>query len=196
MSQIGSCAVPSTVPACKDYGVCGFVDEYESWAMYAACLMGNNLSVSLILAQWGDESGWGGSDICTAHNPGNQGSTCGIGGFDTLQHGVESYANLMAQGYPFVGCTFTHYFNEGDDATATKQAAIALGQGYSPISSCNTDYNYCGWSGTPSASNPHYWATGQYNYNDGGPGSALYVTIQDNSCLSDLDSNNGEYPVS
>ena len=194
-----TCVAPTVSPACSDYGVCGFVSEYEDWAKYAACRMGSHpFPLSLILAQWGDESGYGGSDICTCNNPGNQGASCGIGNtncsvsgcpevaYCSLKDGVDSYANLMAQGYPFVACTYEYYANSGNCAEGVKQAAIALGQGYSPVTSCNTYIDYCGYSGTPSASTPRIWASGEYN--DGnGPGSALYDTIQANSCLYNLD---------
>ncbi len=194
-----TCTAPTTTPANGDYPVCTFVSNYEDWAKFAACKMGSNpIPASLILAQWGNESGWGGGDISVCYNPGNQGATCGVGTecspsgytelcFCSLEEGVASYANLLSKGYSFVAATYQYYASAGNYAEGVQQASIALGQGYSPIASLNTYINYCGWSGTPSASTPRLWAESEYN--DGnGPGSALYDTIQANSCLSDLDS--------
>ena len=194
-----TCTVPTTTPAEGDYPVCTFVSNYEDWAKFAACKMGSNpIPTSLILAQWGNESGWGGGDISVCYNPGNQGATCGVGSecypsgytelcFCSLEEGVASYANLMSKGYPFVAATYHYYAKSGNYAEGVKQAGITLGQGYSPIASLNTYIDYCGWSGTPSASTPRLWAKSEYN--DGnGPGSALYDTIQANSWLYNLDS--------
>lgn len=194
----GGCSSPSSSPSCGHYSICDFVSEYEDWAFFAECMMTTPIPASLILAQWGIESGWGEGDICNCHNPANQGSSCGVGStcsvsgykelcFCSLLDGVTSYANLMDNGYPFVSCTYWYYANQGNYNEGVKQAAIALGQGYSNVASCNTYIDYCGWSGTPSPSRPRTWA--QLLYDDGnGPGSALYNTIQANSCLSSLNS--------
>jgi hypothetical protein len=186
-------------PCQGDYPVCSFVSNYEDWAKFAACKMGGNpIPTSLILVQWGNESGWGGGDISVCYNPGNQGATCGIGSgcypsgytevcFCSLEEGVAPYANLMSKGYPFVAATHQYDASAGNYAEGVNEASIALGQGYSPTASLNTYIDYCGWSGTPPESTPRLWAASEYN--DGnGPGSALYDTIHANSCLSDLDS--------
>jgi flagellum-specific peptidoglycan hydrolase FlgJ len=55
---------------------------------------------SVILAQWGDETGYGGVDWSVDHNPGNVGSYDGqpVRSFPTLQDGVNAYIQTMNNG--------------------------------------------------------------------------------------------------
>ena len=57
--------------------------------------------VSVVLAQWIIETGWGGYDWTVAHNPGNVGSFDGqpINVFPDLPTGVRAYIQCMDQGY-------------------------------------------------------------------------------------------------
>ena len=51
------------------------------------------LATSVVLAQWADETAYGGYDWSVAHNPGNVGSYDGepVATFPTLQAGVDAY---------------------------------------------------------------------------------------------------------
>lgn len=57
--------------------------------------------VSVILAQWGDETGYGGPDWSPNNNPGNVGSYDGqpVNSFPTLQAGVNAYISTMLLSY-------------------------------------------------------------------------------------------------
>jgi hypothetical protein len=146
------------------------------------------VSPALVLAQWGWESGWGGADIATYFNPGNQDGPCscgslsgakeptGIPGFSSIRDGVNSYANLLIKGYPHV----TAAYRDGGFSLA----AQALGQGY------YTGYTggkvtFCGTSFTlTSSSGAHLWAQGKY----GSPaGSDLIGSLNAHTSLQALD---------
>lgn len=147
--------------------------------------------VSLILTQWGLESGWNSSNNFTYYNnPANQGSGCGFStcgtynsgrfaAFCNIPAGVSSYAQLIIQGYQHVAAGYT---DAGGDV---QNAATVLGQGYR--SCCTYDGSFC-WGAsntTISSTNPRVWDAGHYNGSGYGPGSDIYRTISFNSCLSD-----------
>jgi hypothetical protein len=69
--------------------------EALPWARTAAADTG--LFVSLVLAQWADETEYGGPDWSEFRNPGNVGDPAAGGQttFPTLQAGVNEYINLM-----------------------------------------------------------------------------------------------------
>jgi|GEM_PF-7002504 len=145
------------------------------------------VSPALVLIQWGLESGWGGVDISTYFNPGNQASSCGCGStklpsepnglpaFSSIRDGVNSYANLLTFGYPHV---LAAYADGGFSL-----AAQALGQGY------YTGYNggtvtYCGGQYTlTSQSGARIWAASHY----GSPaGQDMISTLNANTNLQAL----------
>lgn len=57
--------------------------------------------VSVVLAQWASETGYGGWDWSVAHNPGNVGSFDGqpVNTFPNLQTGVNAYIQTLQNGY-------------------------------------------------------------------------------------------------
>ncbi len=57
--------------------------------------------VSVVLAQWASETGYGGYDWSVAHNPGNVGSFDGrpVNTFPNLQTGVDAYIQTLQNGY-------------------------------------------------------------------------------------------------
>ena len=163
--------------------------EWVSYQSYSSPYYGD-VPISLIIAQWGIESGWGGADMSVYNNPGNQyctqgGSQCGqepngIPAFCCIVDGVKAYSALLINGYPHVAHA---YADGGFGQPGMQSAAVALGQGYEGSQSLSD--GYCGGPSTISQSSSRIWATSQYN--DGnGPGSALYDTINANDCLSNL----------
>ena len=82
--------------------------------------------------------------------------------------------------------TYKYYGTPETALRESNRQQLRLARVYSPAASCNIYIDYCGYSGTPSASTPRIWASGEYN--DGnGPRSTLYDTIQANSCLYNVD---------
>src|SRR5690349_19448426 len=81
--------------------------KWVSYQSYISPFVGD-LPISLIIAHWGNESGWGGPTMSTYHNPGNQGNTCGwpsncghepngLPAFCDIRDGVHSYSALIIQ---------------------------------------------------------------------------------------------------
>jgi hypothetical protein len=83
--------------------------------------------MSFILAQWAIETGYGGWDWSTAHNPGNVGSYDGqpVNVFPSLQVGVNAYVQTIKLGY----------YNAVRAATTPHAQGTALG--YSPWASAH-----------------------------------------------------------
>lgn len=127
-----------------------FIAAALEWAEEAHAQTG--VLTSVILAQWAEETGWGGPDWSPNNNPGNVGSFDNqpVARFPTIAAGVAAYIDLMnAADRP----EFAKTIRTG--ATPADQARL-LG-----------------------AANP-VWASGRYD-NGGGPGSALIAIIQDNN---------------
>jgi hypothetical protein len=80
-----------------------------------------NVSIALVLAQWAIETGYGGYDWTTEHNPGNVGSFDGapLNFFPNLAEGVQAYEQCMMQGY---------YANVRQGPNAWYAESLALGQ--------------------------------------------------------------------
>lgn len=165
------------------------VSQLAAWVSYQTWRSANagEVPISLIMAQWGIETGWGGSDWSPYNNPAQQASTCGWGSqcgsepigypiFCSIGEGVQSYGALLTQGYPHVAFAYA----EG----GVSYAASALGKGYYTGITLNS--TWCGWPGPISSSSPRIWAASEYN-DGGGPGSAITDTINANSCLSAYD---------
>lgn len=77
-----------------------FWDEALPWAQQVHSVM-PEMFVSFVLAQWADETGYGGYDWSVAHNPGNVGSFDGqpVNHFPSLQVGVQAYMQCLRNGY-------------------------------------------------------------------------------------------------
>lgn len=77
-----------------------FWDEALPYARQVHAAM-PEMFVSFVLAQWADETGYGGYDWAVAHNPGNVGSFDGqpVNTFPTLEAGVAAYMQTLKNGY-------------------------------------------------------------------------------------------------
>lgn len=73
----------------------GFFPIALPWARVASAATG--VLTSVVLAQWADETAYGGVDWSVHHNPGNVGSFDGVpvASFPTLAEGVTAYVQLM-----------------------------------------------------------------------------------------------------
>jgi hypothetical protein len=158
--------------------------KWVSYQSYRSPYYGT-VPVSLVVTQWGLETGWNNGCNCltTYYNPGNQASGCGwcvnrtmpngLPGFCDLSAGIHAYAQLLIQGYRHVASAYADY--------GLNTAAQALGQGYE--TGYSIPNNFCGGPATISQSTPRIWAASHY----GAPaGSDIYNTIAANTCLSDL----------
>lgn len=76
-----------------------FWDEALPYAQQAHTKTG--VLVSVVLAQWAEETGYGGVDWSVHHNPGNVGSFDGqpVNSFPTLQAGVDAYVQTIMLSY-------------------------------------------------------------------------------------------------
>jgi hypothetical protein len=157
--------------------------SYQTWQIDEV----GYLPVAFFLAHWGDETGYGGSDWTSYHNPGNQASACGVGTtsghagngdaiFTTYNQGLYSYASLLMNGYPHVQHTYTDFISNPN--TALNYVCSAIGKGYEGGQDLPT--TYC-WSGTHISSSSHrIWAAGQYNSGCGSAGCDLWNIISNN----------------
>lgn len=95
-----------------------FFAEALPWAQKAHALC--YVLVSVILAQWADETGYGGPDWSPNNNPGNVGSYDGkpVATFPTLQAGVDAYVQTMN----------LDYYTAVREATTADAQATALGE--------------------------------------------------------------------
>lgn len=173
--------------------ICYQLAQWVSWQSYISPNYGA-LPVSLIIVQWGIESGWGGPNISQYYNPAEQGDTCGWpncgvqpGGvfprFCNIVDGVKSYSALMINGYPHV---MYGWPTGGGGAAGARRCAVNLGQGYE--SSVALSQGFCGGPPTISSSSPRIWDAGGYN-SGGGPGSSIYTTMEapaNADCLPNL----------
>lgn len=118
------------------------------YARWSAAQTG--LFVSVILAQWADETEYGGTDWTVYHNPGNVGSFDGqpVHYFPTLDAGVLAYVELM-------------------NAPDRPEFAATIRKGATPATQC-----YLLGAADP------VWASGRYALPGGAPGSALVWIIQ------------------
>lgn len=167
--------------------VCLFTAAWVGWLFSRYAPVKGWISTAFVLTQWGWESGWGGKDISTYFNPGNQfscgcGSTCGkesdgkTPAFCSIRDGVNAYALLLTFGYSHV----LEAYGVGGFSTAAK----ALGQGYYSGYTGGT-VTYCGGPYTlTSPSGARIWAAGQY----GSPaGQDLIDSLNAHSSLKALD---------
>jgi hypothetical protein len=156
--------------------------EWVSYQSFRSKEYGD-VPVNLVLTQWGIETSWGGTDWYPYYNPGQQGSTCGYGSqcgtepigypiYCSIGQGVQSYADLLVNGYPHVATAYAY--------GGVSWAASALGKGYFTEEAVTS--TFCGWSGPINSSHPRIWAGGEYN-DGGGAGSSITDTINANSCL-------------
>lgn len=95
-----------------------FFAEALPWAQQAHPQ--TNVLVSVILAQWADETGYGGPDWSPNNNPGNVGSYDNqpVATFPTLQDGVNAYIHTMN----------LPYYTAVRDATTWQSQATELGK--------------------------------------------------------------------
>lgn len=75
-----------------------FIGQALRWAKIASSKTG--LYTSLILAQWIDETGWGGPDWYVRCNPGNISENGLTIVYPSLYAGVNAYINLINNQYP------------------------------------------------------------------------------------------------
>lgn len=126
-------------------------DQFWSEAMPYALQahQATGLFLSLILAQFADETEYGGSDWSVHHNPGNVGSFDGrpVASFRTLEAGTQAYIQLMNEAHQF-GPTIRR-------GTTPFAQAFLLGDAH-PV-----------------------WASGGYRARGGPPGSALVSIINE-----------------
>lgn len=137
-------AVTAATP--KSAGPQAFANEMAPYAIAASQATGINANV--ILAQWGNETGWGTSHAWTTnHNPAGIGITgSGVAGknYGSIQGGVQAYIN-------FVNGNSRYKAVKAAGVNNPQAQAIAFGN-----------------SG---------WAAGKYD-NGGGPGSSLIADMQ------------------
>lgn len=168
--------------------------NFAKWVSYQSFLSPycGVVPVSLIVTQWGIETGWG-STFGVYNNPGNQGDWCGyssacgrqpngLAAFCDLNDGVKSFAGLLIKGYPHVAEAWSRCGQPGCCVIA--EAARALGIGYYDFRAVAD--GFCGPYTTISSGSPRIWDAGLYD--DGnGPGSSIYDTINANpDCLGNL----------
>jgi hypothetical protein len=89
-----------TSEALADGSANNFWGEALPWARQAKAVV-PSMFVSVILAQWAEETGYGGYDWSVAHNPGNVGSFDGqpLNAFPNLTVGVKAYEQCLTNGY-------------------------------------------------------------------------------------------------
>lgn len=160
--------------------------RWVSWQSFTDGFYGY-LPISLILAQWGNESSWGGVNITVYNNPGEQGGVCGfrqcgtqpngLPAFCGIAEGVKAYSALIRQGYRHVGGAFR---NSGEGANGTHVACVALGQGFEAGHSYAN--SFCGGPSVIDAAHPRIWDQSRYTTVNK-PGSILYGLIEGNDCL-------------
>lgn len=87
-----------------DGSAASFWPEALPWAQQVHSRL-PELFISFILAQWAEETAYGGFDWSTAHNPGNVGSFDGrpVNQFPNLQEGVNAYVQTITNGL-YGGC--------------------------------------------------------------------------------------------
>ncbi|MBE3590934.1 MAG: glucosaminidase domain-containing protein [Firmicutes bacterium] len=111
-----------------------FIDRVMPYARRAAAATG--LPVSVILAQWGAESGWGRNDVARQNN---LGAIYGSSGF-------RSYASLDEFTDDWIRVLHLPYYDAVRAAAATGDAdAVARALGESPYD----NGHYCQGDGTP-----------------------------------------------
>lgn len=170
------------------------VTDLAKWVSYQSLIspLYGGLPVSLILTQWGLESGWGGPDISTYYNPANQNSGCGVGStcghepnglaaFCSIKDGVKAYSALIINGYPHVMAAYT---DQRTSIQGFNAAAQALGQGYYS-NYTGGSVNYCAsqYYSLTSSSGARIWAESEYGTP---PGNDMITTFNANTNLQDL----------
>lgn len=152
---------------------------------------------SVIAAQWGNETGWGTTNLfTTGKNFAAMTFTCdnaiprcgtifvngqGFAQFCNYSDGVRAYSQFLRIGYQHVA--YAASYGEGSTPAGYRAACIALGQGYRTGWSFTT--NYCAANQTYSSSNPRLWDIARYTTTNQ-PGSILYNTIAGYDCLYNL----------
>jgi hypothetical protein len=96
-----------------------FFADALPWARQVHAQM-PEMFVSVVLAQWAEETGYGGPDWIPNNNPGNVGSFDNqpVAKFPTMQTGVNAYKQTMQ----------LHYYDAVRAATTWQSQAYALGQ--------------------------------------------------------------------
>lgn len=176
--------------------------DLARWVSYQSYIdsYSGSIPVSVIVAQWGNETGWGTSGLFKdGKNLAGMKFTCDsaitrcgdyyvnnvkFAVFCNYRDAVRAYSQLLRIGYQHVASAASN--GEGSTPAGYKAACIALGQGFRSGFSFSTNYCTSGTTAvTFSSSNPRKWdAAGYTTINQ--PGSILYNTIAQNDCLYNL----------